>query len=125
MSEYPVPVVGRGPRRSCVEVARIVASYVQSCLSRSEFCGQHGLSLSTLNRYYRRAGQREAFASGPVAHSAVELQLARVEFVDKAATHSVQQAALHVELAGGRRICVPCGFDAAALRRLIAVREQA
>ena len=106
-------------------MARIVASYVQSGLSRSEFCGQHGLSLSTLNRYYRRAHHREAHASRPAAHNAVELPLARVEFVDKAATHAVQPTALQVEMVGGRRICVPCGFDAASLRRLIAVLEQA
>src|ERR1017187_7352564 len=34
MSEYPVPVVDRRPRRSRAEVARIVASYAQSGLSR-------------------------------------------------------------------------------------------
>jgi hypothetical protein len=32
---------------------------------------------------------------------------------------------LLVELAGGRRIAVPAGFDAATLTRLIAVLEQA
>jgi hypothetical protein len=37
----------------------------------------------------------------------------------------VQHAALQVELAGGRRISVSSGFDAASLTRLIAVLEQA
>jgi hypothetical protein len=55
----------------------------------------------------------------------VELPLARVEFVEKSATHTVQHAALQVELAGGRRISVSSGFDAASLTRLIAVLEQA
>ena len=125
MSEYPVPVVGRRPRRSRAEVARIVASYAQSGLSRSEFCRQYGLSLSTLNKYYQRARHRDALASTPLPHNAVELPLARVEFVEKSATHTVQHAALQVELVGGRRISVSSGFDAASLTRLIAVLEQA
>ena len=104
MSEYPVPVVGCRPHRSRVEVARIVASYVQSGLSRSEFCRQHGLSLSTLNKYYGRARPREALAPTPGHRNTVELPLTRVEFVEKSATHTAQHAALQVELAGGRRI---------------------
>jgi len=125
MSEYPVPVVGRRPHRSRAEVARIVASYAQSGLSRSQFCRQHGLSLPTLNKYYQRAGHRDALACTPLPHNAVELPLARVEFVEKPATHTVQHAALQVELVGGRRISVSSGFDAASLTRLIAVLEQA
>ena len=122
MSEYPVPVVGRRPHRSRAEVARIVASYVQSGLSRSEFCRQHGLPLSTLNKYYQRARHRDAHGCTPLAHN--DVALARVEFVEKSATHPVQHAALQVELVGGRRIYVPSGFDAASLTRLIAVLEQ-
>jgi hypothetical protein len=52
------------------------------------------------------------------------LPLARVEFVEKSAVHTVQHAALQVELVGGRRISVSSGFDAASLTRLIAVLEQ-
>jgi signal recognition particle GTPase len=55
----------------------------------------------------------------------VELPLARVEFVEKSATHPEQHDPLLVELAGGRRIAVSAGFDAATLTRLIAVLEQA
>ncbi len=55
---------------------------------------------------------------------AVELPLARVEFVEKSATHTMQRDQLLVELAGGRRIAVSSGFDAATLARLIAVLEQ-
>lgn len=102
-----------------------MASYVQSGLSRSEFCRQQGLPLSTFNKYDQRARQRDAVASRPLAHNAVELALARVEFVEKSATHTVQHAALQVELVGGRRISVPSGFDAASLTRLITVLEQA
>jgi hypothetical protein len=56
---------------------------------------------------------------------AVELPLARVEFVEKSTTRTKQHDPLLVELAGGRRIAVSSGFDAATLTRLIAVLEQA
>jgi hypothetical protein len=57
--------------------------------------------------------------------SAVEPPLARVEFVEKSAMHTERHDRLLVELAGGRRIAVSSGFDAATLTRLICVLEQA
>jgi hypothetical protein len=60
--------------------------------------------------------------SGPA--SAVELPLGRVEFVEKTATDTEQRDPLLVELAGGRRIAVSAGFDAATLSRPIAVLER-
>ena len=127
MSEYPVPTVHRLRRRSRAEVAQIVSSYPQSGLSRTQFCRQHGLSLSTLARYSQRARHRDSLPSASISKSpcAVELPLARVEFVEKSATHTMQRDPLLVELAGGRRIAVSSGFDAATLTRLIAVLEQA
>jgi transposase-like protein len=127
MSEYPVPTVHRRPRRSRAEVAQIVSSYPQSGLSRSQFCRQHGLSLSTLNRYCQHARHRDAHRSASMSRSlsAVELPLARVELVEKSTAHAKQHAPLLIELTGGRRIAVSSGFDAATLTRLIAVLEQA
>jgi transposase-like protein len=127
MSEDPVPTVRRRHRRSRVEVAQIAASYAQSGLSRSEFCRQHDLSLSTLSKYCPHGRHRDAVPRGSMSKSlsAVELPLARVEFVEKSATHTEQHDPLLVELAGGRRIAVSAGFDAATLTRLIAVLEQA
>ena len=127
MSEFPVSSVRRRPRRSRVEVAQIASSYPQSGLSRSQFCHQHGLSLSTLNKYCQHARHRDAPPSASMSNplSAVELPLARVEFVAKSATHTEQHDPLLVELAGGRRIAVSAGFDAATLTRLITVLEQA
>lgn len=126
MSEYPAPTVHRVRRRSRAEVAQIVSSYPQSGLSRTEFCRQHGLSLSTLARYCQHARHRDSLPSATVSMPliAVELPLARVEFVEKSATHTMQRDQLLVELAGGRRIAVSSGFDAATLARLIAVLEQ-
>ena len=127
MSEYPVPAVRHRHRRSRVEVAQIASSYPQSGLSRSQFCHQHGLSLSTLNKYCQLARPRDAapFASMSKPLGAAELPLARVEFVEKSVTYAEQHDPLLVELAGGRRIAVSAGFDAATLTRLIAVLEQA
>ena len=127
MSEYPVPTVRRRPRRSRVEVAQIAESYSQSGLSRSEFCRQNGLSLSTFRKYCPHSRHRDAHPSASMSKSlsAVELPLAQVEFVEKSATHPAQHDPLLVELAGGRRIAVSAGFDAATLTRLIAVLEQA
>lgn len=127
MSEYPVSSIPRRPRRSRAEVAQIASSYPQSGLSRSQFCHQHGLSLSSLNKYCQHAGHRDAppCASMRKSLSAVELPLARVEFVEKSGAHAEQHDPLLVELAGGRRIAVSAGFDAATLTRLIAVLEPA
>jgi len=127
MSEHPVPPVRRRHRRSRVEVAQIAASYAQSGLSRSQFCRQHGLSLSTLSKYCPHGRHRDAHSPATMSksHSALDSPLARVEFVEKSATHTEQQDPLLVELAGGRRIAVSVGFDAATLTRLIAVLEQA
>jgi len=126
MSEHPVASIHRRHRRSRVEVAQIAASYTQSGLSRSQFCHQHGLSLSTLNKYCQHPRHRDALpAASSKALSGVELPLARVEFVEKSATHTEKHEPLLVEVAGGRRIAVSSGFDAGTLTRLIAVLEQA
>jgi hypothetical protein len=49
------------------------------------------------------------------------VSLIPVEVVEQAAAPEAWQAALFVELSGGRRIGVGAGFDTATLRRLIAV----
>ena len=125
MSENPVSTVCRRHRRSRAEVAQIAASYAQSGLSRSEFCRQHGLSLSTLSKYCPHARHRAALPPISMTRNAVELSLEPVEFVENSATHTEQRNPLLVELAGGRRISVSAGFDTATLTRLIAVLERA
>jgi hypothetical protein len=126
MSEHPVSSIHRHPRRSRAEVAQIVSSYPQSGLSRSQFCRQHGLSLSSLNRYCKPARHLDAHRSASMGKPlTTALPLARVEFVEHSATHTMQHDPLLVKLAGGRRIAVSSGFDAATLTRLIAVLEQA
>jgi transposase-like protein len=127
MSEHPVSSIHRRTRRSRAEVVQIVSSYSQSGMSRSQYCRQHGLSLSTFNRYCQHARHRDAHRSAPMSRSlsAVELPLARVDLVEKSTARTELHTPLLVELSGGRRIAVSAGFDAATLTRLIAVLEPA
>ena len=108
-------------RRSPADVATVVAAFEQSGLSRTEYCRQHGLSLSTLDR--QREGRREGRRITPrlVLQALPGVSLIAVGVVD--GTHKSLRMALYVELAGGRRIGVDAGFDAETLRRLIAVLE--
>jgi hypothetical protein len=57
MNEEQVCVVRR--RRNRAEVEQLVAEYETSGMSRSEFCRERGLALSTLGRY-RRGQERQA-----------------------------------------------------------------
>ena len=115
-SEHP----GRR-RRSRAEVAELVASFEQSGLNRTEYCRQHGLSLSSLKRYSKRIGDAGRGSSGRSESRAPAVSLIPVEVVDRASGYQASQTGLFVELSGGRRIGVGAGFDGATLRRLITV----
>jgi transposase-like protein len=112
-------------RRSPAEVAAVVAAYDQSGLSRTEYCRQHGLSLSTLNRHRKGAGDGSGIKPGAVAHAWSAVPLIPVEVIDSDVAHQSSRITLYIELAGGRRVGVRAGFDAETLRRLIAVLEAA
>lgn len=102
-------------RRSQAEIAELVASYEASGLSRSEFCRTHGLSLSTLNRYFSR--RRQAEAAG--------VNLLAVELCgQRPAARNAADSGLAVTVAGGRRIEVARGFDAATLAQLLGLLER-
>ncbi len=113
-SEHP----GRH-RRSRAEVAELVAAFERSGLNRSEYCRQHGLSLSSLKRYSKRMEKGHG-SPDRSERRAPAVSLIPVEVVDRPAARDASQAALYVELSGGRRIGVGAGFDTATLRRLIA-----
>ena len=115
MNEEQVCKVPR--RRSRQEVEQLVTEYESSGLSRSEFCRERGLSLSTLSRYReRRARQTPTGRNGLVA----------VEVSGRApASIAATGSALAVVLSGGRRIEVGRGFDASALAQLVRVLEGA
>ena len=110
-------------RRSREEAERLVLEYERSGMTREGFCRQHGLSAATLDKYRKRrlAG---AFAEGGAVQR--KPSLIAVDLVDRApvAAGWAGEATLFVELAGGRRIGVAAGFDAATLRQLIDLLEQ-
>jgi transposase-like protein len=110
-------------RRSPSEVATVVAAFEQSGLSRTEYCRQHGLSLSTLNRHRQGTSEGSGITPGLVSQALPALSLIPVDVVD--GRHKSPRMALYIELAGARRIGVDPGFDAETLRRLIAVLEAA
>lgn len=103
-------------RRSRVEAARLVSEFEQSGLRRKEFCFAHGLSMHTLDAWRRR-----------IASSGSEEQIVPVEIVEVrrarksslGAASMVPNGQFRIVLAGGLRVEVEPGFDAAELRRLI------
>ncbi len=103
-------------RRSRVEAARLVSEFEQSGLRRKEFCFAHGLSMHTLDAWRRR-----------IASSGSEEQIVPVEIVEDrrarksslGAASMVPNGQFRIVLAGGLRVEVEPGFDAAELRRLI------
>jgi hypothetical protein len=76
------------------------------------FCARHGLT--TASFYYwrrvleRRAAEKAAFVAVQVLADAMPPQLSALELV----------------LADGRTVWIPPGFDAAALRQLLAVLQE-
>jgi transposase-like protein len=108
-------------RRSRAEVAELVASFERSGLNRTEYCRQHGLSLSSLRRYSQRMGDAGRGSSDRRESRTPAVSLIPVEVVDRSSAYQASQTALFVELSCGRRIGVSAGFDEATFRRLIAV----
>ena len=103
--------------RNRAAAEQLVAEYEASGLSGTEFCRQHGVSRSTLNRYLRRSRQVKTGAPG-VNLVAVELCGARPARAQGA------DSGLAVALSGGRRIEVARGFDAGTLVQLVGLLER-
>jgi len=97
-------------RRRRAEADRLVAEFERSGMERKESCASHGLSVHTLDAWRRRSAKIRADGA-----------MIPVELVDGGAA----TGAFRVQLAGGRRIEVDAGFDAAELKRLIAALEAA
>ena len=114
MSDVTVGLVRRG--RSRVEAEQLVREYESSGLTRQAFCAGRGLSVAALDKYRRR--HCRATQSG-------KERLVPVEVLSGISSAASGGIALWVELPNGRRIGVGGGFDAAALRRLLQVVEQA
>jgi len=105
-------------RRSRAEIQQLVAEYEASALSRTAFCQQRGLSLSTLARYRRRQEQMAGEAAEGKRWLAVELS-------GNTAPASAEIASgLAIVVPGERRIEIGRGFDADTRQRLLAVVER-
>jgi len=112
MSEAQVG--GRRRRRSRAEAEQLAAEFEASGMSRTEFCREHGLALSTLARHQRRRREEQREDTSCARWVAVELPQ----------PHSAASG-LAVVLAGGRRIEVGRGFDARTLAQLVSLLEPA
>ncbi len=106
----------RGRRRTPAEIQQIVSEFKSGELTQIEFCRRQGLTLSTLGRYLSRVR-----ASSEASHRG----LVAVEWaVKKGGAKGCGGCGLSVSVAGGRRIVVEAGFDAATLQRLVQVLER-
>jgi hypothetical protein len=104
--------VVKAQRRRRSEIEQIVGQYSTSGLSRSEFCRQHHLTLSTLNRHLQRQQPARIVDAGRLL--AVEVS---------PASGVVAGTGLNVLLSNGRRIEINTGFDGATLERLLSLLE--
>ena len=101
-------------RRTRQEVRRLVSEFEASGLSRGEFCRIHGMTMSTLQRGFKR-GRIEA-SDGK--------RLVRVKVIGGSGTADREgPCAMSVVLAKGRRIELKRDFDAAQLRRVVEALE--
>jgi hypothetical protein len=76
------------------------------------FCEEHGLSEPSFYAWRRLIAERDAEASAPA-------------FVPVHVASPVEQSSLEVVVSSGRVVRVAPGFDAATLRRLLVVLEEA
>ena len=104
----------RRRRRTPAEIEQIVSDFESGDLTQVEFCRRQGLVLSTLGRYLKQLRSSSAASDGLVA---VELAVKKMDTVPG-------RCGLSVVVAGGRRIEVEAGFDAATLQRLVEVLER-
>ena len=97
-------------------MAQLAAEYETSGLSRTDFCRERGLSLSTLARYRKRQAQANAT---PAVH------WLEVEASGKSrASGNAAASGLTVALPSGRRIEIARAFDARTLAQLLVVLER-
>lgn len=106
-------------RASRDEWAKRVERWGDSGLSAEQFAAELGINASTLKFWKYKlglpAGEKQPRQAKRKTLPLVELRTAAV----------VQDSSFNVELRGGRRVQVPAGFDADALKRLLAALESA
>ena len=113
-------------RRSRQEVKRLVVEFEASGSRAAEFCRNHGLALTTLQRHLkrRRLENGEGRARGelrpPVSNRFVAVELARKDQGGKGRP----VCAIKIVLSSGRQIEVQRGFDSDTFERLVKILER-
>jgi hypothetical protein len=90
---------------------RWIGQWQQSGLSVRGFCARHGLAQPSFYAWRRQIQQRDAVAGTFVAVQVVP-------------DDELPPSPFEIVLPGGRTLRVPRGFDANALRKLLAVLEE-
>jgi hypothetical protein len=90
--------------------------FKRSGLTRQAFCSEHGLSVSSLDKYRRQARESEPGRMVPIE--------VLTDVGTAAAGRRDCSGALWLESPNGWRIWVGSGFDAATLGRLLTDLEQ-
>ena len=106
----PSPKGHRIQRRSLTERRQLLARYERSGLSQKAFCLRHGVALSTLQYWRRRARDTDQEPTPSFVEISQVTGMARGPSVE---------AAVFIELPGGVRLEVPAGTDAQWLSGLV------
>ena len=109
-------------RRSSAEIQRLVTEFQSSGLRQNEFCRNHGLALSSLQRQLKKRSRDQGEVKEGSGLVAVELAGKERAGKDRSSRSS---SALEIVLCGGRRIEVRPGFDSKTLEQLLGVLERA
>jgi hypothetical protein len=110
-------------RRGHAEIERLVDLYRSSGMGRSEFCGSHGMALSTLNRHLKKQRKRQSQVE---SNGVEQSRLVAVELAASVASETGVERTdpLTVLLSNCRRVEVRRGFDGETLARLVTVLER-
>lgn len=108
-------------RASRDEWAKRVERWKDSGLTAEQFASEIGINANTLKFWRYKVGKGPVATTAPTqARKSASTPLPLVEIGSPAG----RESHFEVELAGGRRVCIPARFDAQALERLLAVLEQ-
>src|SRR4051794_1030303 len=106
-------------RASRDEWTKRVERWRDSGLSAEQFAAELGINAGTLKFWKYKLGQPAPEKQQRKA------RLRRLPLVELQSAPVTQDSGFDLELRGGRRVRVPAGFDADALKRLLSVLESA
>jgi transposase-like protein len=90
-----------------------------------EFCAEHGVSQPSFYAWRRTIAQRDQQSARPIAAKAAKAAEDQAAFVPVKVMALTPNPMLEVVATSGHLVRVPPEFDAATLRRLLAVLEEA